>query len=144
MDIPSGEITLLNRLENAILERLNVLVDMGARVEAQPANEESGRPVPKGLLTVAYVRSRWSRPKDRRDPVQDEELQFQISWRLRDLRSHQETYKLTRATKWLLTGWVPDECLDAGFYPLDAELVEQDEQGYWRFYMMFGLLIRSV
>jgi hypothetical protein len=138
-DIPPDELNLLRILEDAIVERLSQLTEVGAtRIEAYPAKEDSGQPVPKGLLQVAYTDSLWTRPRSRNDPVQGEEMQFQLVWRLRDLRTHQEAYALLRATVWLLKGFCPIGCYDSCFYPLGASFVEQDEQGYWTYYQKFG------
>lgn len=144
-DIPLDELEMIQRIENAIVGRLQTLTDVGAtRIEAHPPEDPSGKPVPKGLLQVAYVQSRWSRPKSRVAAVQEEEMQFQLSWRFRDLRTHQESYKLIRATYCLLKDFAPFDCWDSVLYPLAAELIEQDEQGFWTFYMMFGYQIPSL
>jgi hypothetical protein len=140
------DIELVNRLEQAIIDRLQQLTELGAAVVTRPPQQASGSPVPRGLLSVSYVRSGFNRPRDRVVIDQEEELQFQIEWKLLDLRSHSEAYKLTRAAKLLLQGWCPFDsslCGVGRFYCLGIELLEQTEAKYWPLLMLFGLKIEG-
>jgi len=135
------DLNLINRLEALIIERLQDLTELGAKVIAHPSYATSGRTVPQGLLSVAYVRSAFGPAPTRIAPQQEEEIQFQVSWRLRDLRSHAEVYPLSRAVVHLLRGWRPLNCFNSAFYPKNIELLEQDEEGYWPLFLLFGIRI---
>jgi hypothetical protein len=145
LSIPTDELNLIADIEDAIKTRLLVLKELGASVEVDPSTlSDQQRAKPQGRLTIACIGSSFTEP-----PIavtnhakQIETLRFQLDWRLRDLRTHQEAWRISQATLWLLSGWQPHDCHNSGLYPIGRELQGQDEQGYWPIYMMFGLRIK--
>lgn len=145
LNIPTDELNLVADIEDAIKARLLVLKELGASVEVDPSTlSDQQRTKPQGRLTIACIGSALTSPPNgvTTHARQIEEFRFQIDWRLRDLRTHQEAWKIVQATWWLLTGWRPNPCHEGTLFCVAKELQGQDEQGYWPIYMMFGLRIK--
>jgi hypothetical protein len=72
-------------------------------------------------------------------------LHFQLDWQLRDLRTHQDAWRVIRAAWVLLHGWRPHPCHEGTLFCIAIELQEKTEAGYWPIYSMFGLrLMRAL
>ena len=145
LNIPADELNLIAEIEDAIKGRLLVLKELGAAVEVDPSTlSDQQRTKPQGRLTIACTGSDFAAPPAGvvTHAHQMETLRFQLDWRLRDLRTHQEAWRISQATWWLLTGWRPHACYNSQLFPIARELQGQDEQGYWPIYMMFGLRIK--
>lgn len=140
--IPEEALNLVAEIENAIRDRLLQLAEIGAKVKVEPSTlTDVGKTVPQGRLTIACVDSQFSRPPAGlvTGGVQIEEMHFQLDWQLRDLRTHQEAWRVVRAVWYLLHGWVPHHCEESGLFCMGIELQPQTDQGYWPIYMMFGI-----
>jgi hypothetical protein len=145
LSIPTDELNLVADIEDAIKARLLVLKELGASVEVDPSTLSDQQKVkPQGRLTIACIGSALSAPPSgvTTHARQIEEFRFQLDWRLRDLRTHREAWRIVQATWWLLTGWRPHQCHDGALFCIAKELQGQDDQGYWPIYMMFGLRIK--
>lgn len=145
--IPEEELNLVAEVENNIRDRLLQLAEIGAKVKVEPSTlSDLGKVVPAGRLTIACVDSQFSRPPAGllTGGEQIEEMHLQLDWQLRDLRTHQEAWRVVRAIWYLLHGWGPHHCNVGTLFCMGIELQPQTDQGYWPIYMMFGLRFKRV
>lgn len=143
MDLVNDEtLNLLNRILDAIKERLLPLQELGVALRDEP-DQGSGKPVPKGAVQFFHVGSSFTRPGDG-EVFQLRELQFLIAIYMRDLRTHADVYAVEQAVWALLTGWRPFDCLWPGrFYPIESQLrPERSEAGYWISDLVVGMKIQ--
>lgn len=140
---PDEYLTLINQIEEAVKCRLEPLQELGVQVRNEPPIADSGKAQMRGVLMMSYIGSGFTRPTSTVDVVQKRELQFQISILLRDLRTHTEVSCIEQAIWYLLTGWHPHPCYDyeGVCYPIDSQLTEKNEAGYWVFNLAFGIQI---
>lgn len=137
--LPSEDyLNWLARIEDAITERLEPIKAEGAYVIARP--EQMGRPMPQSQLLVAYRGSDFSEPKTVEEQLQERLTHWQVTWRVRDLQTQRQTYRIEQATLYLLRDWRPCLC-ERGLFPIKTTLEPQDEQGYWLCHLMFGLIV---
>ena len=142
IDLSTETLELINRIQDAIQERLMPLQELGVKLRAQPSSE-SGQPVPRGLVQMFYLGSSFTKPRDG-EIVQRRELQFLLSLYMRDLRTHSEIYPVEQAIWALLTNYQPDACLWPGLlYPIESQLrPERNDQGYWISDLVVGMQIQ--
>lgn len=133
-----ARLDLISEIENAITARLEPIKALGSFVQAQP--EQMGRPMPVSQLFVAYRGSNWEDGHIEQHVRLDRLMQFQVTWRLRDLQSHQAVHRIEQGTLHLLVGWRPLVC-DRGLFPIKSDYLGQDEQNFWVCNLMFGLVI---
>lgn len=114
------------------------LEELGVRVFA---GDKDGGPVSvKPDLLLVYLGSSFGDPQGG-DGVgqQSRIMRWQLSLRLRDLRTHEALYPIEQVVLYALKGFSPDPCLIGAIYPLATRLRPRDEQGYWGHEFMFGL-----
>jgi hypothetical protein len=142
IDVPANVLGLLNRIQDGIAERLAPLEELGVYLRVQPTSE-SGQPVPRGMVQMFYVGSKFTVPGDG-ETFQRRELQFLLSLYLRDLRTHSDIYPVEQAIWALLTNWSPDECQYPGLlYPIESQLrPERNDAGYWISDLVVGMQIQ--
>jgi hypothetical protein len=117
LNIPEEELNLVAEVENAIRDRLLQLAEIGAKVVVEPSTlSDQGKVQVAGRLTIACVDSQFSRPAPGMltGGEQIEEMHLQLDWKLRDLRTHQEAWRVIRAIWVLLSGWQPHHCTESG------------------------------
>ena len=143
--IPEEELNLVAEIENAIRDRLTQLNQLGAREADEPSTlSDLGKVQPQGRLTIACVDSQFTLPPKGMvyGNEQIEEMHFQLDWQLRDLRTHQEAWRVILGVWYLLSGWQPHHCHDGMLFCMAIELQDRTEQGYWPILMMFGLRLK--
>lgn len=135
--VPEDTLSQINRIQDAMKERLLPLQERGVYLRDQP---DVGQSEPKGKVQMFYLGSRFS--KSGKGAVsQVRELQWLVAIYLRDLRTLSEIYPIEQAVWALLTGWKPDECLYPGLlYPIESRLEEErNKAGYWIVDLIVGL-----
>lgn len=129
---------MLKQLETAILDKVRSLA-AGSRsfvkdFPDKPSNLETV--VPNGQVLVGYKRSTFNLIQNFYPITMTQNVEFEVSLQLKNLRTHNGIYSLIDVIRFGLIGFVPLQGIQRGMYPISESFVSFD-QGIWYYSQVF-------
>lgn len=136
--------TMLAEAESAIITRIEaILTGFEVAFAAFPGESDklpkAGR---RGLALIGYKRSRF-RLTSMMPATCEAIIEFELSFQLRDLRSHKGAYPILDAVRYAITGFIPLKGPSHKSYPV-TEGFTGFEDGVWNYSMIIAVAMLQV